>query len=356
MAINNTEVLIVENNTNNINNTDTSSQHLPGNAGSTPNPHAESAGEGGSVSPNEVFPTLLKSLGEHHELTFFHLHIVDLPVIIYDKQAGFHTYSSVNTMNQSGVFTMSHTTHKIENNITHQAPTLDLSVTSLVCFQWMAMMLMIFIFGKVRSSYKKRENKEPKGLQNLIESMIIFIRDDVVGPNIGGKHILDRLLPFFIVLFFFILFMNLLGLLPGGHSATGAIGTTAALAVCALFVINMTSIKEIGIGNYFKHLLGGAPWWLAPIMVPIEILSIFTKPFALTVRLFANMTAGHVVLLSLVGLIFYFKSFIVSPVSVGFSVFMYILELFVAVLQAYVFTILTAVFTGLGVGHAHEEH
>ena len=150
--------------------------------------------------------------------------------------------------------------------------------------------------------------------------------------------------------------MNLIGLIPGGHTATGSLAVTAALAICAFFVINVTQIKDVGVKAYLKHLLGGAPIALAPIMIPIEILSMFTKPFALTVRLFANMTAGHVVLLSLVGLIFYFKSFIVSPVSVGFSIFMYFIEILVAFLQAYIFVILTAVFTGRGMSHEHAGH
>jgi F-type H+-transporting ATPase subunit a len=162
--------------------------------------------------------------------------------------------------------------------------------------------------------------------------------------------------------------MNLLGLVPGGHTATGALGVTGALALTALIIINATAIREIGIGNWFKHLLGGAPIWLAPIMIPIEIISMFTKPFALTIRLFANMTAGHVVLLSLVGLIFYFAKLNIgtavvlggiAPISIAFSVFMICLELLVAFLQAYIFTILTAVFTGLAIGeHSHhsQEH
>jgi len=117
-------------------------------------------------------------------------------------------------------------------------------------------------------------------------------------------------------------------------------------------------MKEAGVGNWFKHLLGGAPWWLFFIMIPIEVISLFTKPFALTIRLFANMTAGHVVLLSLVGLVIYLQSYAMAPVSVGFSVFMLVLELLVAFLQAYIFTILTAVFTGLAIGDhaAHAEH
>ncbi len=311
----------------------------------------------GNVPPTEVFPTLLKSLGEHRDLTFFHYHIASLPVIIYDKEAGFHTYSSVEAMSKQGIFKIDHKSHKLVKSSNEQAPTLDMSITSLVCFQWLAMILLIFIFTKVGRAYKKTKQREPKGIQNLIEASVIFIRDDIIGPNLGGKHITDRLLPYFVVLFFFILAMNIIGLMPGGHSATGALGTTAALALCSLFVINYTIIKEIGILSFLKHLTGGAPWWLLPIMIPIEILSIFTKPFALTVRLFANMTAGHVVLLSLVGLIFYFRTLAVAPVSVFFSIFMYCLEILVAFLQAYIFTILTAVFTGVGMGdHKSEGH
>jgi F-type H+-transporting ATPase subunit a len=311
---------------------------------------------GGDIPPSEVFPVLLKGLGEHRELTFFHYHLIDLPVILYDGEYGLKIYPSVNSMSEAGIYTIDHQTHKIvKAKDHHQTPSLDLSVTSLVVFQWIAIVIVLvaFFFGARR--YKKNQNEAPKGIQNLLEATIIFLRDKVIEPNIGGKHISDRLLPYFIGLFFFILLINLFGLIPGGHTATGALGTTAGLALTALVVINWTAIREIGIGNWFKHLLGGAPWWLSFIMVPIEIISLFTKPFALTVRLFANMTAGHVVLLSLVGLIFYFKSLAVAPVSVAFSIFMYALELLVAFLQAYIFTILTAVFTGLAVGeHSHE--
>jgi F-type H+-transporting ATPase subunit a len=222
----------------------------------------------------------------------------------------------------------------------------------------------LILFRFAAKKYKEIK-KAPTGIQNIIESIVMFVRNDVVVPNVGGEKIGDRLLPYFLALFFFILLQNLIGLLPGGHTATGAIGCTAALAVTALIVINATAIKEIGIGNWFKHLLGGAPVGLAPIMIPIEIISMFTKPFALTIRLFANMTAGHVVLFSLVGLIFYFFRMGlptgavvggVAPVSVAFSIFMYFLELLVAFLQAYIFTILTAVFTGLAIGdHKHDE-
>ncbi|MGA2296827.1 MAG: F0F1 ATP synthase subunit A, partial [FCB group bacterium] len=247
--------------------------------------------------------------------------------------------------------------------VDEQPVTLDLSITSLLVFQWIAACIIILIFAKVGRAYKKRPGKTPKGLQNAIEALVVYVRDEVIYPNCGSQRIADMLFPYFIALFFFILACNLLGLVPGAHTATGALAVTGALAIIAYFVINIVAIRESGFGTWLKHLLGGAPIGLAPIMIPIEIISMFVKPFALTVRLFANMTAGHVVLFSLVGLIFFFKAssgmtsgLVIAPISIAFSIFMYCLEMLVAVLQAYIFTILTAVFVGLAVGeHAHEH-
>ena len=313
-----------------------------------------SHGENAVPAPKDAINYYLKSLGDHRELKIFHYHIMDLPVIVYDGQEGLHIYRDVQSMEQSGLFTEVH--HKIVHQNNHQqGVAFDASITSLVCFQWIAMIVALVMFFIAGRKAKKNPDKAPKGIHNLLESVVVYVRDQVVAPNLPGKHLLKRLEHYFYALFFFILFMNLLGLLPGGHSATGAVGTTLALALTSLFVINITAMKEAGVGAWFKHLLGGAPWWLFFIMVPIEIISLFTKPFALTIRLFANMTAGHVVLLSLVGLIIYLQSFGMAPVSVGFSVFMLVLELLVAFLQAYIFTILTAVFTGLAIGD-HPKH
>jgi F-type H+-transporting ATPase subunit a len=314
------------------------------------------AEHGGAVAQEDVFPTLLGGLGNHRDISFFGYGKVELPVIIYDEKEGFNFYGSSHAMEEAGTFTMHHHHPPITRVSDHEPVTLDMSITSLLVFQWLAIFFVLLMFGIAGRKYKNAQ-KAPSGFQNLLETLIIYVRDEIVGPNLPSKKVTNRLLPYFLGLFFFILFMNLIGLVPGGHTATGAIGTTAGLAITAFFVINMTAMREAGVGAWFKHLLGGAPWWLCFIMVPIEIISLFVKPFALTIRLFANMTAGHVVLLSLVGLIFYFKSLAVAPVSVGFSLFMYALELLVAFLQAYIFTILTAVFTGLAVGdHGHEDH
>lgn len=361
--------------------------------------HNQPASEHGSNdNPSSVFPELLGgTLGDHNSFTIFNVKLFDLPVIVYDDKEGFHIYSgsdliksedyahSHEKITSDGLFKITHhgivrakdsvyvktDTTKLENGTIltkdvykHPPVSLDLSITNYVCFQWIAMFIVLLIFGIVGRRYKKNPTKAPHGIQNVIESVVLFIRDQVVGPNIRSEQIKNSLIHYFLALFFFILTMNLLGLVPGGHTATGALGVTGALALTALIIINATAIKQIGLGNWFKHLLGGAPFWLAPIMVPIEIISMFTKPFALTIRLFANMTAGHVVLLSLVGLIFYFAKLnvgttvvlgAIAPVSVVFSVFMTCLELLVAFLQAYIFTILTAVFTGLAIGE-HSNH
>lgn len=315
-----------------------------------------SHGSNNEIPQSQIFPFLLSTLGEHRELNFFHYHVIDLPVILYDKTEGIDFYPNIKAMEVAGKYTLSKTHKIVKVSNPNETPTLDLSITSLVCFQWLSILILLFVFFKSSLRYKKNPLSPPRGLQNLLEIIVVFLRDEVVIPNLRSRNLSYKLLPYFISLFFFILLMNLFGLIPGIETATGTLGTTAGLALTALLVINGTAIKQTGLKNWLKHLLGGAPWYLAPIMVPIEIISLFTKPFALTIRLFANMTAGHVVLLSLVGLIFYLKTPIIAAVSIPFSIFMYALELLVAFLQAYIFTILTAVFTGLAIGeHSHDE-
>ncbi|MFA6570481.1 MAG: F0F1 ATP synthase subunit A [Bacteroidota bacterium] len=343
------------------------------NTGAASEQNVQSSGEHTNTATNEhgkkemtsqdVFPAVLGHLGDHRELTFFDIHICNLPVIIYDKKEGFHSYSSMESMESKQTFTTVHGHPPIIRKSDMQPVSLDLSITSLLCFEWIAGFLIFSVLAIAARKYKKNPKKAPSGLQNAVEALILYIRDDAIFPNISSKRAAKGLFPYFIALFFFILGCNLLGLVPGGHTATGALAVTGALAITAFFVINITAIRETGIKNWLKHLLGGAPWWLCFIMIPIEIISMFVKPFALTIRLFANMTAGHVVLFSLVGLIFFFNlssgftgGLIISPISVAFSLFMYSLDLFVAILQAYIFVILTAVFVGLAIGDHAEEH
>jgi F-type H+-transporting ATPase subunit a len=191
-----------------------------------------------------------------------------------------------------------------------------------------------------------------------MEVFIVFIRDEVVIPNMGSNGLVY--MPYLLTTFFFILVMNLLGLIPYGASATANVSVTAGLAIIAFVMIQVAAIRSQGIGHYLAHLTGGVHWSLWPIMIPIEILGLFTKPFALCIRLFANMTGGHIVIVSLIGLIFLFQSYIIAIAPAGFVVGIMFLELFVAFLQAYIFTMLTSLFMGIGMqgehGGGHEEH
>jgi F-type H+-transporting ATPase subunit a len=195
-------------------------------------------------------------------------------------------------------------------------------------------------------AYKKNGIAAPKGKQSFLEPLVMFVRDEIARPNIGAKA--DKFLPFLLTIFFFIWINNLLGLLPIGANLTGNIAVTLTLAIITFVVVNVN-----GNASYWKHILmPPVPWWLYPIMIPVELIGIFSKPFALMVRLFANITAGHIVVISLVSLIFIFKSMAIAPVSVAFALFIDVLELLVAFLQAFIFTMLTALF----IGSAIEEH
>jgi F-type H+-transporting ATPase subunit a len=216
-----------------------------------------------------------------------------------------------------------------------------------------AAILLILIFVKMGGTYGKDVVAIPKGLNGFLEPIIVFVRDEIAIPNIGHKKY-EKYLPYLLTVFFFILINNLMGLVPAiapfGANVTGNIAVTMVLA---LFTFVLTQFA--GSRTYWKHIVAtpGVPFWLAPIMIPVEVIGMFSKPFALTVRLFANITAGHIVVLSLVSLNFIFKSLFVAPVSIVFVIFMDCLEILVAVLQAYVFTLLSALFIGLA---AQEHH
>jgi F-type H+-transporting ATPase subunit a len=227
----------------------------------------------------------------------------------------------------------------------------DLSITKHVVFLWLAAVLLIIL--AIIAARKNKKNSIPKGFGNLVEVFVLFIRDEVAIPNMGPGGV--KYLPYLLTTFFFILIMNLSGLVPYGATATGNISVTGGLAIVAFIMIQLSAIKAQGFGHYLKHLTGGVHWLLWPIMVPIEVLGLFTKPFALMVRLFANMIGGHIVIVSLIGLIFIFQSWIIAPVPIIFVLGINMLELFVAFLQAYIFTMLTSLFMGLGMQAAHEE-
>lgn len=227
---------------------------------------------------------------------------------------------------------------------------IDVSITRHVIFMMLAAIILILIFRKVANSYK--DNRVPKGLSNFMETMIVFVRDDVVKPAIGKGY--EKFMPFLLTIFFFILTCNFLGLIPFGATATSNISITAGLAILSFLVTQIGGIAKNGFFGYFKGLIpGGVPGWLLPLMMVVELLGLVTKPFALAVRLFANLTAGHVVILSLIGLIFILNTIYVSPVSVAFALFIYLLEILVALIQAYIFTMLSSLFIGMAV---HQDH
>jgi len=229
--------------------------------------------------------------------------------------------------------------------------TFDFTVTKHVFFLLLSAIVLIIL--ATAAARKNRKSPVPSGIGNLMEVFIVFMRDEVVLPNMGTAGI--RYLPYILTTFFFILIMNLAGLVPYGATATSNVSVTGGLALIAFVMIQLAAIRAQGLTHYLAHLTGGVHPILWPIMIPIEILGLFTKPFALCIRLFANMTGGHIVILSLIGLIFLFRSFYVAPVSVLFVLGINMLELFVALVQAYVFTMLTALFMGLGIQAAHHE-
>jgi F-type H+-transporting ATPase subunit a len=235
-----------------------------------------------------------------------------------------------------------------------QLPTLhlfgwDLPITKHVVMMWIVSLFLLAV-GLLAA---RAHRQSPGRVGHLIEMAILFIRDGIARPNIGEHG--SRFVPYLLTTFLFILFCNLLGLVPYGSTATGNISVTAGLALMAFAMIQVAGVREYGLVKHLRHLVPqGVPLWLVPIMIVVEIFGMLAKPFALCIRLFANMTGGHVVILSLIGLIFIMKNiwFVVAPVSVGFALFIYLLELLVAFIQAYIFTMLTSLFIGMSV-HPH---
>jgi F-type H+-transporting ATPase subunit a len=209
--------------------------------------------------------------------------------------------------------------------------------------------VLLAILAAVGKGYKRNKGKAPSGIQSFFEPAIVFVRDEIVKPNIGDKY--ERYLPYLLTLFFFILFGNLLGLLPGAANLTGNIAVTLTLAVFTFIITNVKGNK-----NYWTHIFWtpGVPLPLRLVILPVEIIGMFTKPFSLTIRLFVAITAGHIVLLSLISLAFILKSVGVGIVSSVVVVFINLIEILVAVIQAYVFTLFSSLYIGMAT--AEGEH
>jgi F-type H+-transporting ATPase subunit a len=231
----------------------------------------------------------------------------------------------------------------------------DLRPTKAILMMWLATAILLLILA---TSNKRDQNGVPKSLgTHLVEVLALFVRDEIVTPNIG-KAETPRYTPYLTSLFFFILAINWLGLIPGMFTGTGVVAVTAGLALLSFVMTQIAGIRSAGFGGYLAHLTGGVPAFLWPIMVPVEVLGLFTKPFALLVRLFANMLGGHMVIFFLLSLIFVW-TIGAAVISVPLAIGIYMLEMFVGILQAYLFTVLTALFIGQGVAmghHHHEEH
>ena len=225
----------------------------------------------------------------------------------------------------------------------------DLSITKHVVMMWVASAVVLLVAGVAA----RRKSLVPGRLQSLVEMLVVFVRDELARKNIG--HGGDRYVPFLLSVFFFILSCNFLGLIPYGATATSNIGVTATLAGISFVMTQAAGIRENGFGGYLKSLVPpGLPVGILPIMIPVEIVGLFTKPFALAVRLFANMFAGHAIIMALISLVFILKSVLVGVfLSVPFSLFISGIELMVAFLQAFIFTMLTSLFIGMS---AHPSH
>jgi F-type H+-transporting ATPase subunit a len=301
---------------------------------------------------------------EWHILSWGDTHVsIPLPVILYDNgELVVFMSGKFHHPPEGFKYEVKHegpNEGKIVNTETGELP-LDLSITKNVASMLISMILISILFISIGKSYTRRKGKAPKGIQSLLEPLIIFIRDDVAKASIG-EHKYEKYLPYLLTLFFFIFLNNLLGLVPifpGGANLTGNIAVTGVMALFTFIITTFSGNK-----NYWMHIFNtpGVPWWLkipVPLMPVVELMGVFTKPFVLMVRLFANITAGHIIVLGFMSLIFIFGGmhagigYGVSIVSVGFAVFMLLLELLVAFIQAYVFTLLSALYFGM----ATEEH
>lgn len=276
-----------------------------------------------------------------------------LPVIVYSSEKGLDIFSSHNFYDEHHNL-VEFNGYKLEHSHITLADSgkavLDVSITKNVAMLLINATLLLIVFFSVANAYKKNVGKAPKGIQSFFEPIIVFVRDEIVKPNIG--HHYEKYLPYLLTLFFFILFGNFLGLLPGAGNMTGNIAVTLTLAVFTFILTNVSGNKA-----YWGHIFWtpGVPLALRPIIMLVEVIGIFTKPFSLTIRLFVAITAGHIVLLSLICLAFIFKSVYVGAAASLMVLFINLIELLVAGIQAYVFTLFTSLYIGMATAE-HEHH
>jgi len=303
-------------------------------------------------------PHILHHIADSYEWHLWGDISIPLPVILYTEgnldvfmSSEFH-HGKSKVIRGDRTYKIDH--HKIVEE--NDKKIINVSVTKNVASMILSVLILFFILRKVSAGYKNKK-QAPKGIQAFLEPLILFVRDDIIKSSIGPKY--KRYTVFLLTTFFFILTNNLLGLTPGAANVTGNISVTLVLSLFTFIIITISANK-----SYWKHLIKppGTPLPLLPIMIPIEIFGVFTKPFALMIRLFANITAGHIIIFSLISLIFVASNngenvvagWAVAPLSVMFVLFIFLIEILVAFLQAYIFTLLSAVFIGLAV--KEEDH
>jgi F-type H+-transporting ATPase subunit a len=339
----------------------------------TTDAHAEESHEKAGFDAGKM---ILEHVADSHDWHMWgeHEHAVSipLPIIIYSDK-GLDIFSSSNfhhghdafqgkynyRLHEGSVVVFDELTGSVDEEAT--AKLTDFSITKNVASMFVTMLLMLWVFLSVAKAYKRNPGKAPKGLQSFMEPLIMFVRDDVAKPSIGEKRY-EKFMPFLLTVFFFVMFSNYLGLVPffpGGVNLTGSISIAMVLAGFTLVITFVVANK-----HYWRHVFAmpGVPIPVLIILTPIEILGVFLRPFVLMIRLFANITAGHIIALAFFSLIFIFGEmntglgFGVSLFSLVFTVFMGFLELLVAFLQAYVFTLLSAIYFGAAIDEGHDVH
>lgn len=320
-------------------------------------------GHDGKFNPGDL---IMDHISDSHDFHFFdwggHPVSISLPVILYSPQRGISVFSSSRFDHGHAAYDG----YKINKNTVYavdasgnpdpSVKVYDISLTKNVVQMFISLIILIWLMTGIAAKYKKNgSNKAPSGMQNAVEPVITFIRDEVGKVNLGKKY--EAYMPFLLTIFFFILINNLFGLIPGSANVTGNIAFTVVLGVISFFVILFSTNK-----HFWGHIFNPhVPGFVKPILIPVEFLGIFTKPFALIIRLFANMVAGHIVITCFVMLIFIFGGMAkvagigFSPVSVLFTVFIYLIEILVAFIQAFIFTNLTAVFIGQAFEGGHDD-
>jgi F-type H+-transporting ATPase subunit a len=369
-------------------------QHEEGHAGASEG-HQAAAGEHGKKEGFDANEVIFSHIMDAHDYHFLDITSADgtkkpigipLPVILYSPEKGFSVFMSSkfhhghtvhdgyrlldrHFMEANGLDTLKNAKgmpvfkagqiYPVDEKgmPLSDAKLYDLSLTRNVTQMLLALALLTWILISMANKYKgSGAGKAPTGMQNALEPVITFVRDEVAKPNLGAKY--ARYLPYLLTVFFFILINNIFGLIPGSANVTGNIAFTLVFAVISFVVILFSTNK-----HFWSHLFNPpVPGFVKGILVPVEILGVFTKPFALMIRLFANMMAGHIIIICLISLIFIFGGLSkgigwgFSPVSIAFSVFIYLIEVLVAFIQAFIFTNLTAVFIGQAFeGEHHEE-